>query len=97
MNYLGSLRLNQEGKQKQVEDILERNKAQPVGHRYIDIITDSRYIRNLVFELTQVGIAINGVTWWCHVQMRIGIFMDVLMEWEVPKAFISRAGLVKWV
>lgn len=66
MNYLGSLRLNQEGKQKQVEDILERNKAQPVGHGYIDIITDSRYIRNLVFELTQVGIAINGVTWWCH-------------------------------
>ncbi|MFC5451611.1 hypothetical protein [Paenibacillus aestuarii] len=39
MSYLGALRLNQESKQKKIEEILEENKAQSVGQGYIDIIT----------------------------------------------------------
>jgi hypothetical protein len=52
--------------QKKIELSLERNQSQPVGTGYIDIITDTGKIDNLITELTEIGIAINGVTWWCY-------------------------------
>jgi hypothetical protein len=66
MNYLESLRSNPKFIQNQIEDLLEKNQAQPVGHGYIDIITDIKYLERLISELTQIGIVIDGVTWWCH-------------------------------
>ena len=66
MTYLKSLRLNQLEKQKQIEDLLEKNKAQTVGHGYIDAITDFKHIESLISGLSQIGIAIDCVTWWCH-------------------------------
>ncbi|WP_432506759.1 hypothetical protein [Paenibacillus sp. GXUN7292] len=52
--------------QYKIEEMLEKYKSQPVGSGYIDLITQFDLIEDLINELTSIGIAINGVTWWCH-------------------------------
>ncbi|WP_214629716.1 hypothetical protein [Paenibacillus agaridevorans] len=64
MTYLDYLKCGDH--QYEIEKILEKYKSQPVGYGYIDLITHFDQIENLINELTSIGVAINGVTWWCH-------------------------------
>ncbi|MGO4528558.1 hypothetical protein AB4Z30_05705 [Paenibacillus sp. 2TAF8] len=59
------MRSNYELIQNNIEDLLEKYRSQPVGSGYIDIITNFDLIENLILELSDIGIAVNGVTWWC--------------------------------
>jgi hypothetical protein len=65
LKYLESLRSNHEIIQSKIEVILESHKSQPVGSGYIDIISSLKFIEDLIIDLTNLGVAINGVTWWC--------------------------------
>ncbi len=66
MSYLSELKSVQSTKQKAVEDILEKHQCQPVGKGYAEIITDYEKVHEVIEELTQIGIVVAGVAWWCH-------------------------------
>lgn len=66
MNYLEYLKTNRELKQREIESIMERYKTEPVGTGYIDIITPNKYIDEFIEEITNINVAIECVTWWCH-------------------------------
>jgi len=65
LKYLDSLRKDNFIQHK-IEGLLVNHKSQPVGWGYIDIITSFNHIKALINELTNIGVAVNGVTWWCH-------------------------------
>ncbi len=66
MKYMENLKSNSENLQKDIENSLEKHQAEPVGSGYIDIITAPLLIDSLITDLTTIGVAINGVTWWCY-------------------------------
>ncbi len=47
-----------------LDKILEKYKAQPVGHGYIDIIVSRDNYKNFVSELVTSGFKIDSVSWW---------------------------------
>ncbi|AZN39914.1 hypothetical protein [Paenibacillus albus] len=65
MKYMEHLRSNNGIFQENIENTLEKHQAQPVGSGYIDIISDPMLVESLITELTTIGIAIYGVSWWC--------------------------------
>lgn len=66
MEYLKYLSTIKVVKQNEIEDLLEKYKSQPVGTGCIDIITANNLVDDLIKELTNINVVINGVTWWCH-------------------------------
>lgn len=49
-----------------LDDLLLRNKVQPVGAGYIDCIVRPEYLPSLAEGLKAISIRITGLTWWCH-------------------------------
>lgn len=49
-----------------LDKLLVEYKVQPVGWGYIDCITTNDNVSGFVSALTQVGIHVTGITWWCH-------------------------------
>jgi hypothetical protein len=49
---------------KILDDILQKHKAQPVGHGYIDIIVSRDNYRDFVSELVTNGFKIESISWW---------------------------------
>ena len=47
-----------------LDNILEKNKAQPVGHGYIDIIVTRDNYKDFIFDLVTNGFKIDSVSWW---------------------------------
>jgi hypothetical protein len=47
-----------------LDDILEKHKAQPVGHGYIDIIVSRDNYKSLVSDLVSHDFKISSVSWW---------------------------------
>lgn len=47
-----------------LDDIIERHKAQPVGHGYIDIIVLRDNYQDLVADLVNSGFKIQSISWW---------------------------------
>jgi hypothetical protein len=47
-----------------LEDILENQKAQPVGHGYIDIIVSRDNYKDFVSDLVTNDFKIKSVSWW---------------------------------
>lgn len=47
-----------------LDDILEKHKAQPVGHGYIDIIVSRDNYKDFVFNLVTNGFKIESISWW---------------------------------
>jgi hypothetical protein len=47
-----------------LDDILQRNKAQPVGQGYIDIIVKREYVENFVKEILSAGFYIKAANLW---------------------------------
>lgn len=66
MKYLEYLKGNSELNQIQIERLLEKYKTQPVGDGYIDIITPKDFIEPLLDGFTDINVAVECVTWWCH-------------------------------
>ncbi|HBS45177.1 MAG TPA: hypothetical protein DEA91_13260 [Paenibacillus sp.] len=66
MKYLENLRKNDKELQNKIETLLEKYQSYPVGSGYIDIITKYELSEKLIEEISNAGIAINAVTWWCH-------------------------------
>lgn len=47
-----------------LDKILEKHKAQPAGHGYIDIIVFRNNYKEFVSELVTSGFKIESVSWW---------------------------------
>jgi hypothetical protein len=47
-----------------LDNILEKHKAQPVGHGYIDIIVSRHNFKDFISDLVTAGYKIDGVSWW---------------------------------
>jgi hypothetical protein len=47
-----------------LDNILEKHKAQPVGHGYIDIIVSRENYKDFVFDLVTHGFKIESISWW---------------------------------
>jgi hypothetical protein len=47
-----------------LDDILEKQKAQPVGHGYIDIIVSRNNYKDFVADLITNDFKIKSVSWW---------------------------------
>ncbi|MES1181372.1 MAG: hypothetical protein ABUL44_01115, partial [Flavobacterium sp.] len=43
---------------------IEKHKAQPVGHGYIDIIVSRDNYKDFIAELVTNGFTIRGISWW---------------------------------
>ncbi len=53
-------------KQEQLNLLIEEFEAYPVGTGYIDIIIIRDRLINFINKLTNIGIVINSVSWWCN-------------------------------
>jgi hypothetical protein len=51
---------------KSLDEILAKYKVQPVGWGYIDCITIMDNVREFIQSLTDLGINIYAISWWCH-------------------------------
>lgn len=49
---------------KNLDDILEKYEAQPVGNGYIDIIVSRDNYKDFVSELVRNGFKIESISWW---------------------------------
>jgi hypothetical protein len=47
-----------------LDNILEKHKAQPVGHGYIDIIVSRDNYKDFISDLVTTGYKIVSVSWW---------------------------------
>ena len=47
-----------------LDDILEKHKAQPVGHGYIDIIVSRGNYQDFIADIVTNGFLIKSVSWW---------------------------------
>lgn len=47
-----------------LDNILEKHKAQPVGHGYIDIIVSRDNYKDFISDLVTSGYKIDCVSWW---------------------------------
>lgn len=53
-------------KQIQLEKLIEKYEAYPVGTGYIDIIVLREKYSAFIDDLSKIGLMIEGVSWWCH-------------------------------
>ncbi len=67
MTYFEYLSNNKGEIQKNLDDMLVKYKVEPVGWGYIDCITLRDTLNGFVNEISNLGLAINYVTWWCYV------------------------------
>lgn len=65
-DYLAAVDAQKSDLQPQINHLLEKYQAQPVGNGYIDVIIDRANVFAFLDELTTLGIAVDAVTWWCH-------------------------------
>ncbi|XDD41679.1 hypothetical protein AB3N58_10235 [Leptospira sp. WS60.C2] len=54
---------------KQLDEILDQFKAQPVGQGYIDIIVKREYIEDFIIKLSSKGFLINALSWWLYLEL----------------------------
>jgi hypothetical protein len=47
-----------------LDNIIEKHKAQPVGHGYIDIIVSRENYKDFISDLVTTGYKIESVSWW---------------------------------
>lgn len=68
MNYLDNLHAAQATNQPALNEILDKYRCQSVGNGngYAEMITDFEVVHHVLRDLTDVGIAVTGVAWWCH-------------------------------
>ena len=63
MNYLQTL---DNKKQIQLNKLIEKYEVYPVGSGYIDLIVSRDKYFEFIDELTQIGLMVEAVSWWCH-------------------------------
>ncbi len=49
-----------------LDKLLLTFKIQPVGWGYIDCITTKENVSGFIKSLTELGIKVTDITWWCH-------------------------------
>ena len=49
-----------------LDNIIEKHKAQPVGHGYIDIIVSRDNYSDFIEEIVNSGYKVDSVSWWEH-------------------------------
>ncbi len=64
--YVESLERNKGFLQPKLDELLVKYKGQPAGIGYWDIITPRDNYISFIDELTELEIAIESVSWWCH-------------------------------
>ena len=50
----------------ELDKLILKHKIQPVGCGYIDCIVTFENVFNFINDLTDLGIKVNTLTWWCH-------------------------------
>lgn len=64
--YTSTLKRNQETVQKNLDRLIDEFDGIPVGNGYIDIIIlRERYV-DFINRLTELHLAIECISWWCH-------------------------------
>lgn len=53
-------------KQMHLDGLIEKFQAYPVGTGYIDIIILRDQYVDFINELTELNLAVNSISWWCH-------------------------------
>ena len=53
-----------------LDNLMNQYKVQPVGRGYIDCIISLENVFHFVDDLSNIGIKIYGLTWWCHCQSK---------------------------
>jgi hypothetical protein len=66
MSYLDGLKMRSKSIQNDIESLLFKYKVEPVGTGYIDMITANELVEGFIDELTNMGLVVEGITWWCH-------------------------------
>ncbi|MDQ0193247.1 hypothetical protein [Paenibacillus wynnii] len=51
----------------QIDYLLTQYKVQPVGSGYIDCITMKDFLKPFINAVSEIGILVSDVTWWCYV------------------------------
>ena len=46
--------------------LLNEYKCQIVGNGYIDIIVMKNEVSKLFLELSELGVVVSGISWWCY-------------------------------
>lgn len=67
MNYFDKLENNRDDFIKKLNELLKKYCVEPIGNGYIECIVQKEFFINFVNELTKLGIAIEGCSWWCYV------------------------------
>jgi len=49
---------------ERLDEIIEKHKAQPVGHGYIDIIVTRNNYKGFISDLVNNGYKIESISWW---------------------------------
>jgi hypothetical protein len=47
-----------------LDEIVEKHKAQPVGHGYIDIVVSRNNCKDFVSDLIENGFKVESISWW---------------------------------
>jgi hypothetical protein len=47
-----------------LDEIIEKHKAQPVGHGYIDIIVSRKNYKDFISDLVNYEYKVRGISWW---------------------------------
>ncbi|MCR8656713.1 hypothetical protein [Paenibacillus endoradicis] len=66
MRYYEFLNYEQKNIQKKLEKIFRLYQVEIVGSGYFDLIVSPQLIEGLIKQLTELGVVICGVSWWCH-------------------------------
>jgi hypothetical protein len=64
--YLDFLEENRYSNQIAIENVLAKFMVQPVGDGYIDLIISTTKAVTFIQSVTDIPIAIEGMSWWCN-------------------------------
>jgi len=66
MKYYEFLNYEQKFIQNKLEELFISYQVQLVGSGYIDLIVSPHLVEVFIKQLSELGVVIIGVSWWCH-------------------------------
>lgn len=66
MTYFDDVNAMSASKKQALDEILKKYRCQLSSSSYSEMIVDYEDVYTVLNELTQLGIAVRGVAWWCH-------------------------------
>lgn len=73
MKYLDFFELNKKDIVKHLEFLMIKYRVEPVGYGYIDCIVMKDKLEEFIKEISNIGVLITTVSWWCYVDPKESI------------------------